>query len=185
VFIEGRTHALMPLRGTFRDNKYVAAFSNRTITQVLWPTLKNTHWVLAGGASRRIKRRYNISWYVYEQKKLARLLNKGIPRNYGGSPSIRERAQAPEGMKYNATVDEVMYYRVLTRQVLASLDTFLAARGADLTEFRRQANEIINRTEIMLSKADDAEFGPQKTIRLSDKAALPQTGLGGPGNPGL
>lgn len=185
VFIEGRTHALLPLRGTFRDNKYVAAYSNRTFTQVLWPTLKNTHWLLAGGAYRRIRRRYNIQWYVYEQKKLARLLNKGIPRNYGGGPSIREQAQAPEGMKYNATVDEVMYYRVLTRQVLASLDSFLTAHGADLTEFRRQANEIINRTEIMLSKAGDAEFGPQKTVRLTDKVTLAQTGLGGPGNPGL
>jgi len=185
VFIEGRTHALLPIKGSFRDNKYVASYSNRTFTQVLWPTLKNTHWLLAGGAYRRIRRRYNISWYVYEMKKLTRLLNKGIPRNYGGGESIREQAQSPNTMKYNATVDEVMYYRVLTRHVMSSLDTFLTAHCADLTEFRRQANEIINRTEILLSDADKAEFGPQKTVRLSDRATMLQGGLGGPGNPGL
>jgi hypothetical protein len=186
VHIEGRTHALLPLRGTFRDNKFVASFSSRTFTQVIRPAARNAHWLLAGGLRRRMRRRYNIQWYIYEQKRLARHLNRGVPRNYGGGPSIREQAQAPEGMKYNATVDEIMYYRVLTRQIMYSLDDFLADHGADLSEFRRQANEIINRTEIMLSDADKREFGPQKTVRLSDRpAGLPQGGLGGPGNPGL
>lgn len=185
LFIEGRTHTLLPLRGTFRDNKYVAAHSSRMFTQVLWPTLKNTHWLLAGGATRRIRRRYNIQWYIYEQKKLARQLNKGIPRNYGGGKSLREQAQAPEGMKYNASVDEIMYYRQLTRQIMSSLDRFLGAHNADLTEFRRQANEVINRTEVMLHDSSETEFGPQKTILLTQKVTQHQEGLGGPGNPGL
>jgi hypothetical protein len=186
LFIEGRTHALLPLAGTYRDNKYVATpTSSRKFTQVLWPTLKNTHWLLAGGASRRLRRRYNIQWYVYEQKKLARQLNKGIPRNYGGSKSLREQAQAPGGMKYNASVDEIMYYRQLTRQILSSLDRFLTCHNADLTEFRRQANEVINRTEVLLHDSDETEFGPQKTIRLVTRTTQLQEGLGGPGNPDL
>lgn len=185
MFIEGRTHVLLPIRGTFRDNKYVASTTSRTFTQVLWPTLKNTHWLLAGGAYRRIRRRYNIQWYMYEQKKLARQLNKGIPRNYGGGKSLREQAQAPEGMKYNASVDEIMYYRELTRQIMSSIDRFLADRNVDRTEFRRQANEVINRTEITLHDAADSEFGPQKTIRLTQKVTQLQEGLGGPDNAGL
>lgn len=185
VFVEGRTHALLPIKGSFRDNKYVASFSNRTLTQVLRPTFKNTHWLLPGGAYRLIRRRLNIWHYIYDQQKLARLLNKGIPRNYGGGQSIREQAQSPETMKYNATVDEVMYYRVLTRQVMASLDTFLTAHHADLTEFRRQANEIINRTDIMLSDGAKAQFGPEKTILRTGKITQLQEGLGGPGNAGL
>jgi hypothetical protein len=78
-----------------------------------------------------------------------------------------------------------MYYRVLTRHIMASLDTFLSNRCVDITEFRRQANEIINRTEIVLSKEDEISFGSQKRIRLTDRVTQEQAGLGGPGNPGL
>jgi hypothetical protein len=176
---------LLPLRGTFRDNKYVASQTSRTFTQVLWPALRNTHWLLAGGAYRRIRRRYNIQWYIYEQKKLARQLNKGIPRNYGGAKSIRELAQAPEGMKYNASVDEIMFYRELTRQIMSSIDRFLARRNVDLSEFRRQANEVINRTEVTLHEATEPEFGPQKSINLTQRSTQFQDGLGGPDNAGL
>jgi hypothetical protein len=184
-FVEGRTHALLPLRGSYRDNKYVAQYSSRVYTSVFLSAIKNTHWLLPGGAYRRIRRRLNIWRWKREMRKLARRLNRGIPRNYGGGPSIREQAQAPEGMKYNAAVDEIMYYRVLTRQIMSSLDLFLGQHCADLTEFRRQANEILNRTDIMLNRGDEVRFGPDKTIRLTDKVTQLQGGLGGPGNPGL
>ncbi|HET9655985.1 MAG TPA: hypothetical protein VFP72_11560 [Kineosporiaceae bacterium] len=187
VFVEGRTHVLLPLRGTFREVKYAASFSRRTFTQVFWPALKNTHWLLVGGLRRRMRRAYNIKMYIYEMKKLTRRLNRGDPHNYGVATSIREQAQAPEAMKYYATVDEVMYYRVLTRQMMSSLDHFLTGQGADLTEFRRQANEVINRTEVMLNDASkvEAAFGPQKTVRHTERGTMLQTGLGGPDNPGL
>jgi hypothetical protein len=187
VFVEGRTHAVLPLGSGFREVKYVASFSNRTFTQVFWPALRNAHWLLIGGLRRRMRRAYNIRMYIYEMRRLARRLNKGTPHNYGSQSNIREQAQAPEGMKYYASVDEVMYFRVMTRQVMSSLDAFLTDRCADLTEFRRQANEIITRTEIMFNDAKKVEdaFGQQKTVRYTDKVTIPQGGLGGPGNPGL
>jgi hypothetical protein len=186
VFIEGRTHALLPLRGSYRDNKYVAQpGTSRVYTSVFISAIKNTHWLLPGGAYRRIRRRANILRWKREMRRLARRLNRGIPRNYGGGQSIREQAQAPEGMKYNAAVDEIMFYRVLTRQIMSSLDMFLSRHCADLTEFRRQANEILNRTDILLNRGDEVRFGPDKTILLTEKTTQLQGGLGGPGNPGL
>lgn len=165
LLIEGRTHVLLPLKGMFRETKYVAEYSSRVFWQVARPAFRHTGWLLMGSVRRRSTRRRAIWGYVRMMRNLCKVLNRGVPRNYGAKISVREDASSPADLKYYGTVDEVMQYKMLTRQVLDVLADFLTAQGADLTQFDQQRTIILHRRDFSFNDTGQASsaFGPKST----------------------
>jgi heme exporter protein D len=166
LFVEGRAHALLPPRAMFRESKFVPKHPRRawlavarSVAPVLIPLLFGCYqrkFELMRAAHRRTRDRQRL------RKKLA----EGCPFNYGASSSLREDAADPTALKYYTSVDEIRSFRILKRQVLVSVEEYLADHGVDVEDFHRQAMRCLQETTVHLHDlpASAVSFGPQNTV---------------------
>lgn len=177
LFIEGRSHVLLPVQQVFRDVKFVPANPGRAWLVVARPTTAAVTPLWLGSVSRYLDRQHRIRQFMRRMKRLRRDLVDGVrPVNYGAAPSLREDAADAGELKYYATVDEVQRFLVMTRTVLDSCRTFLKGQQVDLTAFNTQADSVINQTSVRLHpiKGASGNFGKNSTVTVTE-------GIAGPG----
>jgi len=68
------------------------------------------------------------------------------PVNYGVDSSLRQDAMLPADPGYYGAADEVMYFRVMTQQLLQSLSALLENHGVRTPDFEEQRQLILEQT---------------------------------------
>ena len=167
LFVEGRTHALLPPRSTFREVKYVPKHPRRA-----WVAVARSAAAvvvpLLGSFQRKVDLMKATYSFKRKRERLRKDLTEGHPFNYGANSSPREDVADASELKYYAAVDEVRSFRILKRQILDAVAAFLAERGLDPTEFRRQAELSLGETVVHLHDLDAAQdsFGPENSVTV-------------------
>ncbi len=170
LFIEGRSHALLPVQQVFRDVKFVPAHPGRAWLVVARPTTGAVTPLWLSSISRHLSRKNRIRKFMRRVRKTKRdLSDRVLPMNYGAGPSLREDAADAGELKYYATVDEVQRFTVMTRTVMDSMRSYLKSRHIDVTQFGIQSEGIINQTSIRLHPIKGAgdNFGRNSTVTIN------------------
>jgi hypothetical protein len=175
LFVEGRTHALMPPKPVFRESKYVPRRGWRARRAVCKATLPVFLPLLLNSFHRKLELVNATRNFKRNRKRTRRELADGYPFNYGASTSLREDVADPGELKYFATVDEVLSYRFLKRQIFATIQDFLAGHAVDVADFRRQADAALAETTVHLHDltASGESFGPKSTVTVRDLSPTP------------
>lgn len=168
LFVEGRTHALLPPRATFREVKYVPKHPRRAWVAVARSAAAVVVPLLLGSFQRKVDLVKATYSFKRKRERLRKDLAEGHPFNYGANSSPREDVADAGELKYYAAVDEVRSFRVLKRQILDAVAAFLSERGLDATEFRRQAELSLGETVVHLHDLDAAQdaFGPGNSVTV-------------------
>ncbi len=182
LFVEGRTHALLPPKASFREVKWVPKHPRRAWLAVARSSAQMLAPLLVGSIQRKVDLVRATRRFLRDRQRMRRKLAEGYPLNYGATGSVRESVADPSELKHYAAADEVRSFRVLKRQVLDTTAAFLAGHGVDVGEFRRQAEITLAETTVHLHDVADSReaFGPQNTVTV---AAPSVVGLVGPLGP--
>jgi hypothetical protein len=157
LFIEGRTHVLLPPQQVFRDVKFVPRNPQRAWLVVAKPVTAAVTPLWLSSISRHLDRKYRIWKFMRRVEKQRRDLLDGVnPINYGAQPSLREDAAEANELKYYATVDEVQQFLVTTRTALDSIRGFLREQNVDLVQFANQSETILHQTSVRLHTVRDS-----------------------------
>ncbi len=170
LFVEGRSHALLPLQAVFRDVKLVPANPRRAWIVVARPTTAVVTPLWLTSINRQMDWKYRVWRFMRRIERLRRDHLDGVnPINYGAGVSLREDAADAGELKYYATVDEVQAFREMTRTVLDSLRTFLKEHHVDMTQFTTQSEDILSQTSARLHSVKGAagNFGKNSTVTVS------------------
>jgi hypothetical protein len=168
LFVEGRSHALLPPRAAFREVKFVPRHPRRARIAVARSAAAVVIPLLLGSYQRHLDL---VRARLTFQRKRARLrkdLVEGRPFNYGATSSLREDAADRDELKYYAAVDEVRSFRTLKRQILTAIEAFLGNHDVEVDDFRKQADLLLRETTVHLHDLNAAEdsFGPKNTVTV-------------------
>ncbi|HET9654567.1 MAG TPA: hypothetical protein VFP72_04385 [Kineosporiaceae bacterium] len=168
LFVEGRTHALLPPKATFREVKWVPKQPRRAWIAVARAALPVTVPLLLGSFQRKLDLMKGTRRFLRNRERMRRKLREGHPLNYGASSTLREDCAAAGELKYYATVDEVRSFMTLKRQILVAVDRFLGMHGLATDEFRRQSEATLHETTVHLHDlaASADSFGPRNTVTV-------------------
>jgi hypothetical protein len=168
LFVEGRAHALLPPKATFREVKYVAKHPRRARIAVARAASPVVVPLLLGSYARQIDLAKTTHAFLRNHRRTRKDLLQGHPFNYGAASSLREDVADPAELKYYGAVDEVLSFRVLKRQILTAVETFLADHRVEICEFHRQAERSLRETSVHLHDLAEAEtsFGPKNSVTV-------------------
>ncbi|NLT56819.1 MAG: hypothetical protein GXX79_20095 [Actinomycetales bacterium] len=167
LFVEGRSQVLLPLQSVYHDVEGIALKSGyHAWIPVLRSATVATHGLFVESFPRHIRRILTTRINNRKMELLRQDIVRGYPMDYGAPGSIRELAADVEELPYYATVDEVMYFHTLKRQVLSCIQDFLEEKEVDLGDFRRQQRMLISQTNIHLHNVQGsaANFGKNVTV---------------------
>jgi hypothetical protein len=146
VYVEGRSQVLLPVQPGFKDVYWVSQRPDQAFLPVLRAAVPATTGLWLESPIRLVK----YWWGDRQDARNLRLeglrIARGQPVNYGASSSLREDAMLPADPGYYGAADEVMYFRVITQQILSCLCTFLQRRGAPTADFEEQRRLILEQT---------------------------------------
>lgn len=169
LFIEGRTHVLLPVQPVFRDVKFVPNNPRRAWLVVAKPATANATGLWLSSVSRHVDHRYRV-WKMSRQvERRRRDLVDGVnPLNYGAQPSLREEVAEANELKYYATVDEVQRFIVMTRTVMDGIRSFLQDQHVDLIQFTGQSEGIVKQAHVWLHpvQGSSGSFGRSTTVTI-------------------
>lgn len=151
LFIEGRSHVLLPLHGLFGDIDKIAPNPDHSLIPLARATTSVTSSLFFGAYSRHLKNRKAGRTWKRDMQKLQEHIEQGYPMDYGAKTSLREEAADVAALGPYAGVDEVMYFQVLKRRALTCLQDFLTQKNVDLREFRYQKHIAMNQTTVFLN----------------------------------
>ena len=168
LFVEGRVHALLPPKASFREVKYVARHPRRARIAVARAAAPVIIPLLLGSYTRKIDLAKATHTFLRNRKRTRKDLVQGHPFNYGATGSLREDVADPAELKYYGSVDEVLSFRVLKRQILTAAEGFLADHRVEICDFHRQAEAALLETSVHLHDLAEAgtSFGPRNTVTV-------------------
>ncbi len=146
LFVEGRSHVLLPLQSGFKDIGWVSKNADKSWRPIASAAAANTSPLLMESWGRKMAAVQGGRKGAQRLEDEGETIALGQPVQYGTSTSLREEAQVVRDLQYYASVDEIMYFKVMTRQVLLSLERFLSERGLAGPEFEEQRLMIITQT---------------------------------------
>lgn len=148
LFVEGRSHVLLPVQAGFKD---VAWVSEKADAGWWGPTASAAASATTGlyleSVVRGIARWRANRAGAKASKEEGEAIELGHPVHYG-SPitSLREECSVTSDLAYYGSVDEVMAFKTMTRNVLMRLTDFLGARGLAGEDFEEQRAIIASKT---------------------------------------
>ena len=159
VYIEGRSQVLLPVQPGFKDVYWVSHRPDQAVLPVLRAAIPATTGLWLESPLRLLR----YWWSDRQDERTIRLeglrIARGQPVNYGAGSSLREDAMLPADPGYYGAADEVMYFRVMTQQILTCLSTFLQKKGVPTEDFEEQRRLIVEQTFNVDGIRNDAPKG--------------------------
>lgn len=176
LFVEGRTHALLPPRARYREYKSVPKHPRRAWVAVARSVTPALIPLLFGCYQRKIDLVRATRRFRRNRQRLRKDLAEGYPFDYGTNTSLREDIADPTNLKYYASVDEIRSFRILKRQVLLTVENYLHRHGVDVEDYHRQAEHCLQETTVHLHDlpASTNVFGPRNTVTVRDPIVTPR-----------
>jgi hypothetical protein len=146
LFVEGRSQVLLPVQPGFKDVYWVS----RNADQRVLPVLRSAIPAATGLWLESPLRLFRL-WLGDRQdertlRREGQRIVRNQPVNYGVSSSLRQDAMLPADQGYYGAADEVMYFRVMTQQILLSLNELLEKHGVHSSDFEEQRQLILEQT---------------------------------------
>jgi hypothetical protein len=146
VYVEGRSQVLLPVQPGFKDVYWVSQRPDQAFLPVLRAALPATTGLWLESPLRLAR----YWWGDRQDERTIRLeglrIQRGQPVNYGASSSLRQDAMLPADPGYYGAADEVMYFRVITQEILNCLCAFLKRKNIPTDDFEEQRRLIIEQT---------------------------------------
>jgi hypothetical protein len=146
LYVEGRSQVLLPVQPGFKDVYWVSRNADQRVLPVLRSAVPATTGLWLESPLRLFRMWLGDREDARTLKREGQRIVRGQPVNYGVGSSLRQDAMLPADPGYYGAADEVMYFRVITQQVLTSLCTFLEDRGVRTADFDEQRQLIIEQT---------------------------------------
>jgi hypothetical protein len=146
VYVEGRSQVLLPTQPGFKDVYWVSRRPDQAFLPVLRTAVPATTGLWLESPIRLV--RYWLGGRSDKRtiKLEGQRIERGQPVNYGVGSSLREDVMLPADPGYYGSADEVMYFRVITQEILDSLCRFLEERGVRTPDFDEQRQLIVEQT---------------------------------------
>ncbi len=145
MFVEGRSHALLPVQSPFKDVVWVSAKAGALPTARA--ATATTTGLLLESLFRGIAARRGARAEAQRLRDEAETITLGLPVPYGATiSSLREEASVTTDSMYFAAVEEIMYFKSMSRVVLMAIGDFLAEHDVLAPDFEEQRNLIALRT---------------------------------------
>lgn len=145
VFIEASYYLLTPLREYYRqfDNILPEATSGEMWVLVIQSIFQSIFsWFLSPFA---VLHRFNRSRKQQRQRRgNRRNIEKNPTFNYGATDSLRERVSYSEYRRYFQKLDQEMYLKIIERQIIDSIKSFLENKNIDTSDFDQARSTILN-----------------------------------------
>ncbi len=146
LYVEGRSQVLLPVQAGFKDVYWVSPNPDQASMPVLRTALPRTTGLWLESPIRLIK------GYFGDRKDERMMRDEGLrvernqPVNYGSSSSLREDAALPSDPGFYGAMDQVVYSRVITQQILESLNDLLAKHGVSSPDLDEQRRLLVEQT---------------------------------------
>ena len=146
LYVEGRSQVLLPVQQGFKDIYWVSPNPDQASMPVLRTALPR-----AAGLWLESPMRLARGW-LGDRSDERQLRDEGLkvernqPVNYGASSSLREDAALPSDPGFYGAMDQVVYSRVITQQVFASLAELLSLRGVTSPDLEEQRRLLVEQT---------------------------------------
>ncbi|WP_139198405.1 hypothetical protein [Syntrophus gentianae] len=158
LFVEASYFLLTPVGERFRQVDSMSPhfsfgrfFKMLVFTAVATPFVTlYSPFVLLGRIQERIQR-----WSAHRQEKKQILDNPTF--DYGASFSFRQWASPHEYRRYFQRLDKEMYFKVLEKNILDSILTFLEENNVDVSELKQRQSMILNNGLILSGGSMTAE----------------------------
>jgi hypothetical protein len=146
LYVEGRSQVLLPVQPGFKDVYWVSRNADQRVLPVLRSAVAATTGLWLESPLRLFRMWLGDREDARTLKREGQRIVRGQPVNFGVASSLRQDAMLPADPGYYGAADEVMYFRVITQQILSSLCTFLEERGLRTPDFDEQRQLIIEQT---------------------------------------
>ena len=146
VYVEGHSQVLLPLQTGFKDIVWVSQNADQATLPVARTAAPMTMGLWLESPLRLAKNWLGDQADARALRDEGRLIARGQPVNYGASSSLREDVMLPADPGYFGAADEVMYFRVITQQVLNSLYDLLTSKHIASPDFDEQRELIMEQT---------------------------------------
>jgi hypothetical protein len=123
------------------------------------------------------------NWLLMQEcNKIERLIKENPAFDYGASTSLREVAGSSKYRRYFQRLDKEMYVKIIEKQLLESIVSFLDARNIDTTDLKERQETILNNGVIVSSggvfSAGNVAVGEQAKAVFSGITETARTALG-------
>jgi len=146
LYVEGRSQVLLPVQPGFKDVYWVSQNADQRVLPVLRSAIPATTALWLESPLRLFRMWLGDREDARTLKREGQRILRGQPVNYGVGSSLRQDAMLPADPGYYGAADEVMYFRVITQQILTSLCAFLEERDLRTPDFDEQRQLIIEQT---------------------------------------
>jgi hypothetical protein len=146
LYVEGRSQVLLPVQPGFKDVYWVSKNADQRVLPVLRSAVPATAGLWLESPLRILRMWLGDREDARTLKREGQRIVRNQPVNYGVGSSLRQDAMLPADPGYYGAADEVMYFRVITQQILTCLCTFLEDRGIRTPDFDEQRQLIIEQT---------------------------------------
>jgi hypothetical protein len=145
LYVEGRSHVLLPLQTGFKDVAWVNPAADRST--VLGPTLRAALSTTTGlwleSVGRWLNDRREARMGRERSQEEGESVALGHPVHFGSTvTSLREEAQVTSDLAYYASVDEVMVFRTMTRQALDRIKEVVVRNGLTVGDLEEQREMV-------------------------------------------
>jgi hypothetical protein len=146
LYIEGRSQVLLPVQPGFKDVYWVSKNADQRVLPVLRSAVPATTGLWLESPLRLFRMWLGDREDARTLKREGQRIVRYQPVNYGVGSSLRQDAMLPADPGYYGAADEVMYFRVITQQILTSLCSFLEDYDVRTPDFDEQRQLIIEQT---------------------------------------
>jgi hypothetical protein len=145
LYVEGRSHVLLPLQTGFKDVAWVNPAADRST--LLGPTLRAALSTTTGlwleSVGRWLNSRRETRMALERSQEEGESVALGHPVHFGATvPSLREEAQVTSDLAYYGSVDEVMFSRTMTRQALDRIKDVVVRHGLTVGDLEEQREMV-------------------------------------------
>jgi hypothetical protein len=146
LFVEGRSQVLLPVQSGFKDVYWVSKNADQRVLPVLRSAIPATTGLWLESPIRLTRMWLGDREDIRTLKREGQRIMRGQPVNFGVGSSLRQDAMLPADQGYYGAADEVMYFRVITQQILLSLGHLLEKHVVHTSDFEEQRQLILEQT---------------------------------------
>ena len=159
LFVEGRSQVLLPVQPGFKDVYWVSKNADQRVLPVLRSAIPATTGLWFESPLRLARMWLGDREDERTLKREGQRLVRGQPVNFGVGSSLRQDAMLPADPGYYGAADEVMYFRVITQQILLSLSHLLEKHVVHTSDLEEQRQLILEQTFNVTGIANSAPRG--------------------------
>jgi len=145
LFCEGSYFLLPPVKDKYHEVDDVSAYPDaRALLDQMARGAVTAPFLLVAAPFLVIERLF-ARWRAWLERRATRRLIRSRPMfDYGAATTVRQEGMSASYSHYFQKLDELMYFKLIQKQIFESIVTFLDARGIDTSELKERQGAVLN-----------------------------------------